>query len=126
MTSAITISTTEWWATRRWRYNLGLVISGLVAFIAYAIIFWTFEERFGPDTEITVFTIIFQGIGYMLMIGLANLFYFLGPFCEQMVAPNDLDRFRRRLFALGFWFSCALPFSVPVLVLAQALFSPVP
>lgn len=79
MTSATTISTYEWWAARRWHYNLGLVISGLLAFIAYAFIYWNFKERFGPDTEITIFTTIFQGIGYLLMIGIANLFYHLGP-----------------------------------------------
>jgi len=125
MTTSTTLSTYEWWAARRWRYNLGLIIAGPAAYIAYGIMYKAFEDRF-PDAEITVFTLIFQAIGYLFMIGVANILYFLGPICEKVVAPNDPDRFRRRLFAVGFWFSFALPFVLPAFVLAYALLRPPP
>jgi hypothetical protein len=61
----------QWWASRRLRYNKGLVIAGLLAFLLYAILDSLLIE---DDFEITLFTIAFQGIGYLFMIGVANIF----------------------------------------------------
>ncbi len=111
-----------WWAKKRRKYNKGLVISGIVAFIAYAIII---EIKSSLDThntdpekyEITILTTLFQGIGYLIMIGIANLFYFLGPAFDKMFNKDNSENFRNRLFIAGLWFSCLLPFSIPLLVL---------
>ena len=77
---------------------------------------FSFEKQI-PDADITVFTTLFQGIGYLLMIGVANAFYFLGPIMELMMKPADTARFRKVAFGLGYWGSVALPFLIPIFLL---------
>jgi hypothetical protein len=120
MSSADAItSRTDWWSTRRLRYNVGLVVAGILAFIAYVAVGSALSSY--VKFEITLFTICFQGIGYLIMIGLANVCYFLGPFSERIVRPSDPLRYRAICYRLGFWFSVFLPFSVPVLLAMSAL-----
>src|ERR1035438_4076478 len=111
-----------WWAKKRLKYNLGLVVSDIIAFIAYATILSikSSNDVNNMDTdkyEITLFTSLFQGIGYLMMIGIANLFYFLGPLFDKVFNKKGTEKFRNRLFNIGFYFSCALPFTIPILVL---------
>ncbi len=42
-----------------------------------------FSDRI-PDAKIIVFTVLFQGIGYLFFIGIANIFYFLGSISENL------------------------------------------
>lgn len=119
-------STSQWWASQRFRYNVGLAVAGITAFLLYAAIFAMTAGRIradsirqggdGTDVEITALTTIVQGIGYLFMMGVANLFYYLGPISERIVRPRHTSRYRRITFRLGFWFSVALPFSIPLLL----------
>ena len=122
MTDTI-ISSSAWWASRRLRYNIGLVIAGILAFIAYVIVGSTLVPP-DADFEITIFTTLFQGIGYLVMIGVANIFYFIGPISERVVHPKNPERYRHVCFKLGFWFSVLLPFCIPALLAVLALFYP--
>jgi hypothetical protein len=108
--------TWQWWSERRLRYNLALFAAGACAFILYAAVVWSFQERL-PQAEITLFTIIVQGIGFLCAVLVANVCYLLGPLAERVVAPGDVERFRLSTYRLGFWFSVALPFLIPALVL---------
>jgi len=56
------------------------------------------------------------------MIAVANVCYFLGPLSERFVRPADPERYRRICYRLGFWFSVLLPFSIPALLAALAVF----
>ncbi len=116
-------SSFAWWSARRLRYNVGLVVAGILAFIAYLAIGF---KLLPPDAafEVTIFTISFQGAGYLFMIAVANTCCFLGPFSERIVHPRDPERYRRICFRLGFWFSVLLPFSLPALLAALAVFHP--
>jgi len=105
----------SWWQVRRIRYNIGLLVAGFLAFICYVVIFSIYIESI-PGAEITVFTIVFQGILYLLAMGVANVFYFLGPLGERLVLPSQLEAYRRISYRVGFWLSVALPFSVPLLL----------
>ena len=69
-----------------------------------------------PEAEITLFTTAFQGIGYLFMMGVANVCYFAGPLSESLIKPKNVDRYRRVTFQLGMWFSVLLPFSIPVIL----------
>lgn len=104
-----------WWERRRLQYNIGLVIAGWLAFFLYAaaIELAPADSFNGEPPEITLFTILFQGIAYLFMMGLANVCYCLGMISEGLLKPEDRDTFRRRFYWLGFWFSFALPFSLP-------------
>ncbi len=76
------------------------------------------------DFEVTIFTTFFQGVGYLFMIGIANVCYYLGPVSERVVHPRDPERYRHICFRLGFWFSVLLPFSIPALLATLAVFYP--
>ncbi len=119
----IVISPFAWWGARRFRYNVGLVSAGVLAFIAYVVVGSTLLPA-GADFEVTIFTTLFQGIGYFFMIGVANVCYFLGPVSEQLIHPAEPERYRRICYHLVFWFSVSLPFSIPVLLAALALLHP--
>lgn len=110
-------STYEWWSSKRLKYNIGLIVAGISAFICYCAAFELVIDKLGPDWEITILTILFQGIFYLIMMGIANICYNLGPFVEKILKPKNLDQYRRTAFSLGFWGSVALPFSVPVWML---------
>jgi len=110
-------STEEWWSRKRLKYNIGLVIAGIAAFVCYCIAFSLVSHKLGPEAEITIFTTLFQGIAYLIMIGIANLFYNLGSFVEKRLELRNVGQYRRTAFSLGFWGSVALPFSVPVWML---------
>ena len=71
------VSSTVWWETRRLRYNLGLVASGILAFFSYCTVQSIFHDALA-DVEITVFTVAFQGAAYLFCIGIANVCYFTG------------------------------------------------
>lgn len=106
-----------WWARRRLRYNVGLLIAGLVGFVFYAIaIDRCIDLRAPGDWEITIFTTVFQGFAYLIMIGAANLCYNLGPWSERLVRPANVARYRKIVFRLGFWFSVLLPFTPAALL----------
>jgi hypothetical protein len=108
----VTESAAQWWGARRLRYNVALVLAGLGAFILYVALVWSFQERLS-QVEVTAFTVAFQAIGYLAAMALANVCYFLGPLCERVVKPADLNSYRTAAYALGLWFSVALPFLVP-------------
>lgn len=121
MQSPQTIASFRWWTSQMPRYNLGLTAAGVLAFIAYVIVGFGFlpsQEEF----EVTIFTILVQGTGYLVMMALANLCYLLGPLAEIYVKPQDPERFRRVCFDRGFKFSVSLPFSIPLLLAIRALF----
>ena len=116
-------SSAAWWSSRRLRYNVGLVVAGIGAFITYCIVLAIFSDAI-PDAEVTIFTTAFQGVGYLVCMAVANVCYQLGPLSERWLHPQNPAAFRRITFALGFWFSVALPFSIPTLLTILALFFP--
>ncbi|UFS61788.1 hypothetical protein LOH54_08970 [Sulfurimonas sp. HSL-3221] len=113
-----TIGTWNWWRSKRRDYNRWLVFAGLSAFMAYALLIFSFPKVI-PDAEVTAFTILFQGVGYLIAIALANVFFFLGPISERLLKPVDPEHFRKITYGIGKWLSVALPFSIPAIVLYE-------
>jgi hypothetical protein len=108
----------EWWRKRRSTYNIGLIVAGILAFACYVAVVSIFQKNDRlADAEITIFTTLFQGIGYLMMMVVANLLYNLGSYAESIFKPDRPEDFRRTVFGLGFWFSVALPFIVPGLLI---------
>jgi hypothetical protein len=110
------LSSKEWWASQRRKYNKGLVIAGILAFILYAVL-GSVLMLDDDDFEITAVTIFVQGIGYLFMMLVANLGYNLGYTVEQIFNKTGDMKFRRRLFNLGYWFSFGLPFLAPLMII---------
>lgn len=113
----------KWWGARRLRYNVALIVAGALAFVAYNIVCAVLLPP-EADAEVTLSATIVQGEAYLIMIGLANLCFFLGPLSERVHRPVDTMRFRQVFFRLGYWFSVLLPFSIPLLLAYLALFHP--
>jgi hypothetical protein len=109
------ISGREWWAARRLRYNIALVVAGIAAFATYAAVLGT-RCASDPDAEITAFTIAFQSFGYMLAMAVANVAFNLGRWSETLVRPVNIAGYRTWTWRLGLGFSVALPFTIPALV----------
>jgi len=106
------LATKTWWAKRRLRYNIGLLIAGPLGFICYVSAVDRCIDLHAPgDWEISGFTTLFQGFAYLLMVGVANLCYYLGPWSERLLRPRNVERYRKTAFGLGFWFSVLLPFT---------------
>jgi hypothetical protein len=108
-----------WWAQKRLKYNIGLILAGIIAFLLYAILGSILIVPHDPDFEITLFTIAFQGFGYFIMILIANLFYYLGPLTDRLINKDNSEKFRKNLYNLGFCFSVGLPFLIPIIIVIQ-------
>jgi hypothetical protein len=108
------------------RYNVGLIVAGLLAFGCYvAVVFWGISIGAIPDPgAINLLTTVFQGMSHLFAMLMANACYSLGPFSERIIQPADVDKLRRVAFGLGFWFSVPLPFSIPALLACLCLTRP--
>jgi hypothetical protein len=109
------MSAWKWWGSQRLRYNIVLASAGFVAFLLYVTLVWTFQEEL-PEAEVTAFIIAFQALGFFALMLVANVCFFLGPISERLLRPNDVLKYRHNTFALGVWFSVALPFLLPATV----------
>jgi len=109
----------KWWNEKRFLYNFGLVVSGFTAFILYVVIGATLIMPNDEEFEITLFTIAFQGIGYVMMMVFANVFYNLGLIADLDMNKENSMKVRRRIFKIIFW----LPVSSPFLILLMLLIS---
>lgn len=109
----------KWWLKRRTKYNVGLLISGFVAFNLYwflgEFLIFPYDESF----EVTIFTMVFQSVGYLVFIFIANIFYTLGYFADKFFNKNNLEEFRINLFNSGFGFSLIIPFTIPILIVVR-------
>jgi len=98
----------KWWFKKRSKYNKGLIIGGFFALVLYFLLgVIIIEPR--EELEATLFTTLFQGIAYLIAIGLANIFYTLGSITDLLFNITNSNSFRERLFASGYWFSVLLP-----------------
>jgi hypothetical protein len=112
----VNLSPKQWWLHNRYKYNKGLVIAGVIAFLLYCIlgpIFIAPHEEF----EVTIFEMAFQGMAYLMMMVIANVFYTLGWIIDISFNKKNSQLFRDRLFALGYWFS----FSLPILLILSVM-----
>ena len=105
-----------WWSRKRITYNIGLVVAGIVAFITYGIVGAILIMPYDSNFEITLFTTLFQSISYLIMMGIANICFYLGPITDKMVNKKKDEKISRRLFYMGFWFSVFLPFLIPIML----------
>jgi hypothetical protein len=103
------LSASEWWGLRRARFNIGLVIAGLLTFGIYAI-------RAFADVGISVFTTIYLIVSFLLAIGIANILYFMGPISERLLKPENVATYRNITYNVCFWFFVFILFISPLLV----------
>ena len=78
------LSAWQWWERRRLRYNVGLLLAGLSAFVLYLAVYFTFGNRLPIEIDVTIFTIVFHGIAFAFYVFVANVFYCLGAWSERL------------------------------------------
>lgn len=124
MTATLTTPTDawRWWEARRLRYNVGLAIAGWSAWGLFAVEMLMFRPLAEDSTVLLTPAIILgQGLVWLVIMGVANILYLLGPFSEMVLRPSEPEAYRRRMFGLGFWGSMAVPFLFPATVLTGLL-----
>ena len=114
-----TISRTDWWAKKRYKYNISLVVSFFLAFVVYNIVGATLIAPYDMQFEITLFTLIPMLLGFLLAVGIANICYSLGLIVDIIINPNDIRSKSLTLYRVGYWFSICLPFSIPLLLVME-------
>jgi hypothetical protein len=109
------VSASEWWGRHRLRYNIGLVVAGFLAFACYVgVVAWGDSIGAVPNAEINLFTTAFQAVGYLFMMAVANICYFLGPLSERIIKPTVF-----RALTVQHSRSSGLPVLDPSLVVAR-------
>jgi hypothetical protein len=113
--------TWAWWQARRLRYNLALATAGWAAYGLFVALFYLFGRPVWQDWQGALSMTLFLGVAFLVLMGVANVCYVLGPITEAVVNPSDAERYRRTAYAMGFWASVALPFAFPAINLALLL-----
>jgi hypothetical protein len=111
----------QWWQSRRLRYNLSLAAAGMVAYGLALALPTALRQPAWPSLQGGVAMTLYLGVGYLILMGVANVCYLVGPGLEALLRPADPGSFRRSAFALGFWGSVALPFAFPAMILAMLI-----
>jgi hypothetical protein len=114
------ISTHKWWASKRLRFNVLLLLAAPASLVCFLFVAIVFESRL-PCLEFSLFGLIFGAFLFLLGLLAANVLYYLGPLVEWLARPRHAMVLRKRLFAAGTAFSVLLIFS-PVLVLLIGVF----
>lgn len=111
----------SWWQARRLRYNIALAASGMAAYLLSILISLAYGEVVFSTIGEAAGQTLFLGALFLIVMGIANVCYLVGPFGEAWLRPHDLERYRQTAHAMGFWGSAALPFLVPLINLSTHL-----
>ena len=112
----------RWWEGRRLRYNIGLALAGSVAYGLYILEILTITPRLESGLwPLQPSHTLWAGLCWLVVMAVANVLFMLGPVSETVLKPTDFEGYRRRMFGLGFWFSLAVPFLFPAVMLINLL-----
>jgi hypothetical protein len=107
-----------WWQARRLRYNLILAAGGWAAYGLAVGLNYAFGHPVWQNWRGGLGMTLFLGAVYLVVMGVANVCYLLGPAIEGWIKPADVDRYRRNAFAMGCWGSLAVPAIFPLVQLS--------
>ena len=117
----ITGETWTWWQARRLRYNLTLAAGGWVAYGLAVGLNYAFGHPVWKDWRGGLGMTLFLGTVFLVVMGVANVCYLLGPAVEAWIKPADVGRYRRNAFAMGLWGSLLAPATFPLVQLAMLI-----
>lgn len=104
----------KWWQNKRYIYNIALIIGGFLGLISYCIV----GNTLFPDFEVTIFTMFFQGIIYLGMMGLANLTYTFFMNIDCWINKSNQDNLIHKFIYYGYFaISCLMPFSISIILI---------
>ena len=91
----------EWWEQQRSKFNWSLLIAGVVAFILNSFLLPLVVAdmpQFGWGRNL--FLLLLQLLTYLIYIGVANVFFSIGPLVENVIQLNDINRYRNICFKI--------------------------
>ncbi|MEO8113351.1 MAG: hypothetical protein ABI655_03145 [Phenylobacterium sp.] len=110
-----------WWQARRLRYNLVLAAGGWVAYGLAVGLNYAFGHPVWRHWQGGLGMTLFLGTAFLVVMGIANVLYLLGPAVEAWVRPDDVGRYRKTAYGMGLWGSFAVPFVFPLVQLAMLI-----
>jgi hypothetical protein len=99
-----------WWQERRLGYNIALATAGMAAYLLSVGLHYVFGDPVWAVWQDALGFTLFLGTAYLVLMGVANICYLIGPFGEAWLKPADVEGFRRTAYRMGLWGSVALPF----------------
>lgn len=111
----------RWWQARRLRYNIALAAAGWIAYGTNVVLFAAFGRTLWRNWQGGIAMTLFLGTGFIVVMGIANVCFLLGPWTEKVAKPDDVDAFRETAWKLGFYGSIAVPFLFPLGNLAMLI-----
>ncbi len=107
-----------WWQGRRLRFNLTLAAAGWLAYgLAVGQSFVLGKPMWQTPTGAFSMT-LFLGVGYLILMGFANVVFLIGPAVEGWTGPRAAAGYRRIAFPAVLWGAFILPFAMPLANLA--------
>lgn len=88
-------ATQTWWERRRPLFNQSLILAGLAAFLFYHLMTRTDTDGFN-FMEPGAYLLLLQIIAYVIYMGVANLFFNLGPILETGKKLEEPHLFRQK------------------------------
>jgi hypothetical protein len=101
-----------------------LAAAGWLAYGATLALYYAFGKPMWIGFQGFVSGTLLLGVGFLLVMGVANVCYLIGPALEAWLRPADPTRFRQTAYRMGFWGSIAGPFVFPAINLALLLAPP--
>lgn len=110
--------TWRWWQARRLRYNLTLAAAGWACYGAAVALNYAFGHPVWQSWRGGLGMTLFLGAVFLVVMGIANVCYLLGPAVEVWLKPADTEGYRRSAFSMGLRGSILVPALFPLVQLA--------
>lgn len=106
-----------YWKQHRLRYNIALIVAGVLAFVSYCYVAsMLIAQNLLTDFEVTLFSMLFQFIFYLTMLFIANMGYTLFMKFDEAIDKSNVDRITHKILFYGYFVvSCLVPFSITLL-----------
>ena len=109
------ISKLNWWNRKRFEYNKGLLITGIIAVALTAFAFYFIAPGVIPF-------LYFHALIYLFYVTTLNFVFILFESVDRLFGINMNEKRRNYMFEFLYWPSLTLPFMYPLFIVLTALF----
>lgn len=106
----------EWWSLRRRKLNTGLMLSGILAIIVTALLFYPLDETWKKS----LFALLYGLLFYIIYMAVVH-FIFLGlEFLDRSLSRTGDGKNPDQFFKYFYIAALTLPFAYPLFMMAVA------
>ena len=95
--------------------------AGWLAYGLFVAEFYAFGRPVWKNWQGAVSMTLFLGAAFLMLMGIANVCFLLGPWTEKVARPDNVQGFRNTAWRMGFFGSLAVPFLFPLTNLAMLI-----